>query len=303
MSLETHKENKAIPQVNNIFLLLMRQLRIKQWTKNVLIFSVLIFSLDHFSMLNFVNTVIGFILFCFVSGSVYILNDYVDIEADKIHPTKKNRPMASGELNPKFTLLFGITLLTLSIVMSLFLSYLFTIVLVTYFIMNVLYSLKLKEVVIIDIMIIAAGFVLRALAGGLIINVNITPWFLLCTLLLSLFLAIGKRRNELFILNTESTTHRKVLGKYNMMLLDQLMVIVATSTIICYSMFTFSSGRTIHLMWTIPLVIYGVFRYLYLVHVEEKGGSPDRILLEDKHILYTVLLYVLAVIVILITFE
>ncbi|WP_454192643.1 decaprenyl-phosphate phosphoribosyltransferase [Paenibacillus sp. Marseille-Q7038] len=303
MSLGTHKENKAIPQVNNIFLLLMRQLRIKQWTKNVLIFSVLIFSLDHFSMLNFVNTVIGFILFCFVSGSVYILNDYVDIEADKIHPTKKNRPMASGELNPKFTILFGIVLLTLSIVMSLFLSYLFTIVLVTYFIINVLYSLKLKEVVIIDIMIIAAGFVLRALAGGLIINVNITPWFLLCTLLLSLFLAIGKRRNELFILNTESTTHRKVLGKYNMMLLDQLMVIVATSTIICYSMFTFSSGRTIHLMWTIPLVIYGIFRYLYLVHVEEKGGSPDRILLEDKHILYTVILYVLTVIVILITFE
>ncbi|WP_160035160.1 decaprenyl-phosphate phosphoribosyltransferase [Paenibacillus sp. An7] len=303
MSLETHKENKAIPQVNNLFLLLMRQLRIKQWTKNLLIFAVLLFSLDHFSVMNLVNTVIGFILFCFVSGSVYILNDYVDIEADKIHPTKKNRPMASGELNPTFTLLFGVALLTFSLIMSLFLSYLFTIVLVVYFIINVLYSLKLKEVVIIDIMIIAAGFVLRALAGGLIIDVNITPWFLLCTLLLSLFLAIGKRRNELFILNTESTSHRKVLAKYNMMLLDQLMVIVATSTIICYSMFTFSSGRTIHLMWTIPLVIYGVFRYLYLVHVEEKGGSPDRILLEDKHILYTVILYVLVVLVILITFE
>ncbi len=144
MSLETHKENKAIPQVNNIFLLLMKQLRIKQWTKNLLVFSVLIFSLDHFSMLNFVNTVIGFFLFCFVSGSVYILNDYVDIEADKIHPTKKNRPMASGELNPKFTLLFGVTLLTFSLIMSIFLSYLFTIVIVVYFIINVLYSLKLK---------------------------------------------------------------------------------------------------------------------------------------------------------------
>lgn len=303
MSLETHKENKVTPQYNHLFLTLLHQLRIKQWTKNLLVFAVLLFSLEQFSMLNLAYTVIGFFLFCFVSGTVYILNDYMDLEADRIHPTKRYRPMASGALNPKMTLIFGIALLIGSLLCSLFISPLFAVVLTAYFVLNVLYSLKLKEVVIIDIMIIAAGFVLRAIAGGLIIHVNLTPWFLLCTLLLSLFLAVGKRRNELIILDEESTSHRKVLGKYNVMLLDQLMVIVATSTIICYSMFTFSSGRTIHLMWTIPLVIYGIFRYLYLVHVEEKGGSPDRILLEDKHILFTAVLYVLTVLVILISFE
>ena len=186
---------------------------------------------------------------------------------------------------------------------SFLLNPLFTGLLILYFALNVSYSLALKHVVIIDIMIIAAGFVLRAIAGGLVIRVPLTPWFLICTLLLSLFLAIGKRRHELFLLENDKGAHRKVLDNYSFALLDQLNTIVTTATIISYSLFTFTSGRTIHLMWTIPLVIYGIFRYLYLIHIENKGGSPDRVLFEDKHILITVILYVISVVGILAYFE
>ncbi|WP_261800257.1 decaprenyl-phosphate phosphoribosyltransferase [Paenibacillus sp. PAMC21692] len=279
--------------------LLVLQLRPRQWTKNLLIFAALLFSYQTMNLFSILNTILGFILFCFVSGCVYILNDYADRESDRNHPIKQFRPMASGALNPNVALIFGGALLIASLVISYYLNPLFTLLLAAYFIMNVLYSFKLKHVVIIDIMIIAAGFVLRAIAGGLVIHVPFTPWFLMCTMLLSLFLAIGKRRHELFLLQNDSTTHRKVLDHYSFALLDQLIGIVTAATIISYSLFTFTSGRTIHLMWTIPFVIYGIFRYLYLVHIENKGGAPDRILLEDKHILVTVILYVISVVCIL----
>lgn len=242
-------------------------------------------------------------MFCFISGCVYILNDYIDREADRVHPVKRLRPIASGRLNPKTALSFGGFLLVLSLGLAYLLQPLFSLLLLLFFVINVSYSLRLKHIVIIDIMAIASGFVLRALGGGLIIGVTFTPWFLLCTLLLSLFLAIGKRRNELSLLRNDKGTHRKVLEKYSIPLLDHLNAIVTTATIICYSLFTFTSGRTINLMWTIPFVIYGVFRYLYLIHMENKGGAPDRVLLEDKPIRTTVILYVVSVIVILACFE
>lgn len=249
------------------------------------------------------DTLIGFFLLSFVSGCVYIVNDYADREADRNHPVKKYRPMASGALPPKLAIAFGVLLLIASLAVSYFLNPLFTVLLVLYFAMNVAYSFRLKHVVIIDIMIIAAGFVLRAIAGGLVIHVPFTPWFLLCTMLLSLFLAIGKRRHELHLLQHDKGSHRKVLDQYSFDLLDQMSSIVTTATIISYSLFTFTSGRTVHLMWTIPLVIYGMFRYLYLIHIEKKGGAPDRVLLEDTHILVTVILYVISVIGILVYFE
>ncbi|MBH5317727.1 decaprenyl-phosphate phosphoribosyltransferase [Paenibacillus sp. GSMTC-2017] len=287
----------------NTIQLLIRQLRPKQWTKNLLLFAALLFSFQHMNAENIVKSTIAFILFCFVSGTVYIMNDYVDREADRHHETKRFRPMASGQLNPQLALMFGGTLLVGSLLLSLFLEPLFSVVLFIYFIINMLYSLVLKHVVIIDIMLIAAGFVLRALAGGLVINVPFTPWFLLCTMLLSLFLAIGKRRHELILMDTNSEAHRKVLSQYSVALLDQLIGIVAASTIICYSLFTFTSGRTIHLMWTIPFVVYGIFRYLYLIHMEQKGGAPDRVLLEDKPIMITVILYVIVSVIIMAVFE
>jgi len=288
---------------NNMIELLLIQLRPKQWTKNLLIFAALLFSFEMMSLFTIMDTLLGFLLFSFISGCVYILNDYVDIEADRNHPLKKNRPMASGALNPNMALTFGGILLFVSLIASYFQSPLFTVLLIVYFALNVSYSFILKHVVIVDIMVIASGFVLRAIAGGLVIHVPFTPWFLICTMLLSLFLAIGKRRHELFLLENDKGTHRKVLDKYSFTLLDQLNSIVTTATIISYSLFTFTSGRTIHLMWTIPFVIYGIFRYLYLIHIEHKGGSPDRVLFEDKHILVTVILYVVSVVCILAILE
>lgn len=298
----TNTESVAAP-LKQLPLLLFRQLRPKQWTKNLLIFAAPLFSFEGVNPGVLIDTLIGFFLLSFVSGCVYIVNDYADREADRNHPVKKYRPMASGALPPKLAIGFGALLLIASLVISYLLNPLFTVLLVLYFAMNVAYSFRLKHVVIIDIMIIAAGFVLRAIAGGLVIHVPFTPWFLLCTMLLSLFLAIGKRRHELHLLQHDKGSHRKVLDQYSFDLLDQMSSIVTTATIISYSLFTFTSGRTVHLMWTIPLVIYGMFRYLYLIHIEKKGGAPDRVLLEDAHILVTVILYVISVIGILVYFE
>lgn len=299
--------NRPLPSSStngsNVLKLLFTQLRPKQWTKNLLVFAALLFSLKAVDLSAFIRSLAAFFLFSFVSGCVYIINDYADREADRIHPVKKNRPMASGALNPALALWFGGVLLAASLVASYFINPLLTVLLVVYFILNVSYSFKLKHMVILDIMVIASGFVLRAIAGGLAIFVHLTPWFLLCTMLLSLFLAIGKRRHELFLLEDQKGSHRKVLENYSFALLDQLTGIVATATIISYSLFTFTAGRTVYLMWTIPLVIYGIFRYLYLVHIENKGGAPDRMLLEDKHILVTVILYVISVVAILLLFE
>ncbi|MEC0310346.1 decaprenyl-phosphate phosphoribosyltransferase [Paenibacillus lautus] len=298
----TNTESAAAP-LRQLPMLLFRQLRPKQWTKNLLIFAAPLFSFEGVNPGVFFDTLIGFFLLSFVSGCVYIVNDYADREADRNHPVKKYRPMASGALPPKLAIVFGALLLIASLAVSYLLNPLFTVLLVLYFAMNVAYSFRLKHVVIIDIMIIAAGFVLRAIAGGLVIHVPFTPWFLLCTMLLSLFLAIGKRRHELHLLQHDKGSHRKVLDQYSFDLLDQMSSIVTTATIISYSLFTFTSGRTVHLMWTIPFVIYGMFRYLYLIHIEKKGGAPDRVLLEDTHILVTVILYVISVIGILVYFE
>jgi len=283
--------------------LLLRQLRPNQWTKNLLIFAALLFSFESISTATVLDSFAGFFLFSFVAGCVYIVNDYADREADRNHPVKRHRPMASGALHPQLALLFGTMLLLGSLVASYWINPLFTLLLIVYFVLNVSYSFVLKHMVIIDIMVIAAGFVLRALAGALVIHVPFTPWFLICTMLLSLFLAIGKRRHELTLLESGKGTHRKVLDNYSLTLLDQLTSIVTTATIISYSLFTFTSGRTVHLMWTIPFVIYGIFRYLYLIHIEKKGGAPDKVLFEDKHILVTVILYVISVICILAIFE
>ncbi|MPY18194.1 decaprenyl-phosphate phosphoribosyltransferase [Paenibacillus glucanolyticus] len=295
--------NSAAAPLRQLPVQLFRQLRPKQWTKNLLIFAAPLFSFETINPGSLLDTLIGFLLLSFVSGCVYIVNDYADREADRNHPVKKYRPMASGALPPKLALVFGALLLAASLAVSYVLNPLFTGLLLLYFAMNVAYSFRLKHVVIIDIMIIAAGFVLRAIAGGLVIHVPFTPWFLLCTMLLSLFLAIGKRRHELHLLQNDKGSHRKVLDQYSFDLLDQMSSIVTTATIISYSLFTFTSGRTVHLMWTIPLVIYGMFRYLYLIHIEKKGGAPDRVLLEDTHILITVILYVISVVGILVYFE
>ncbi|ETT29340.1 UbiA prenyltransferase [Paenibacillus sp. FSL R5-192] len=282
---------------------LFRLLRPKQWTKNLLLFAALLFSFEEIRTETILATLLGFILFSLVAGCVYILNDFVDRDRDRQHPVKRYRPMASGQVNPSHALLFGIILLILSVGTAFMMNLLFGVLCIVYFLLNVSYSFVLKHLVILDMMTIAAGFVLRAIAGGVLIHVPFTPWFLICTMLLSLFLAIGKRRNELTLLEGNTGSHRKVLDNYSITLLDQFNTIVTTATIISYSLFTFTSDRTIHLMWTIPLVIYGMFRYLYLIHIKNQGGSPDRVLFEDKPILITVMLYVISVVTIFAIFE
>lgn len=291
------------PAAQNIVFLLIRQLRPHQWTKNLLVFAALLFSLHKVSPGLIVESTVAFLLFCFVSGCVYILNDFVDIKNDRNHPEKQFRPMASGALPPFLALGFGAVLLTGSLVSAYYFDLLFGVVLTIYFLINIAYSLKLKHVVILDVMIISAGFVLRAIGGSLMIQTPFTPWFLLCTMLLALFLAISKRRHELHLLQTEKGTHRKVLDSYSSELLNQLNTIVTSATIISYSLFTFTSGRTTALMWTIPFVIFGIFRYLYLITITDKGGSPEKVLIQDKPILITVLLYVITVAGIIYAFE
>lgn len=278
-------------------------LRPKQWTKNLLVFASLIFSIKIVTLSMFLNCIAGFILFCLVSGCVYVLNDYIDQEVDRNHPDKCHRPIASGRLKPNRALLFGCFLLVGSLGVAFVLDMRFSLLLLGYFIINVAYSMRLKHVVIVDIMVIAIGFVLRAIGGGLVIAIDFTPWFLICTMLLALFLAISKRRHELYLLSVNKGEHRRVLEQYSTELLNQLNSIVTTAAIMSYSLFTFTSGHTIHLMWTIPLVMYGIFRYLYLIHMEGKGGKPEEVLLEDSHILATVMLFAVMIVVILYYFE
>ncbi len=282
--------------------LFIKQLRPKQWTKNLLVFAALIFTIPNVSLDMFYLALVGFVLFSLVSGGVYILNDWVDLEQDRLHPDKKNRPMASGELPPVLALTGGAIILPLSLIISFYINFNFGLILSLYFILNIAYSFYLKNLVIIDVMVIASGFVLRAAGGAFVIEVPITPWFIICTALLALFLAISKRRQELVVSSIGEGEHRTVLGSYSINLLDEMNSIVTTATIISYALFTFTSGHTINLMWTIPLVIYGIFRYLYLIHVENQGEQPDEILLRDKPILITVALYTLAVVVILLYF-
>lgn len=286
-------------------LLFIKELRPKQWTKNLLVFAALIFTIPDITVNMIYAAVAGFMLFSFVSGAVYILNDLVDLELDRQHPTKKNRPMASGDLPPAIAVTAGSILLLVSLVTSYYLNTWFGLILTIYFVLNVAYSFYLKNVVIIDVMIIAAGFVLRAAGGAYVIDVPMTPWFIICTMLLALFLAISKRRHELTLVEQAGDTegdYRVVLNSYSTRLLDEMNSIVTTATIISYALFTFTSGRTLNLMWTIPLVIYGIFRYLYLIHIENKGGQPDEILLKDKPILITVSLYTVLLVVILMFF-
>ncbi|MBD2866162.1 decaprenyl-phosphate phosphoribosyltransferase [Paenibacillus oceani] len=273
-------------------------LRPKQWTKNVLVLAAFLFSLNKISLSAGVDAFLGFLLFCATSGVVYIVNDWFDLEKDRAHPVKKFRPMAAGRIPPNAALTFGLILLGASFAFALSKNLMFGLLLIAYFLMNVAYSAWLKHVVLLDIMIIAAGFVMRSVGGGLIIGVQLTPWFLVCTMLLALFLAVSKRRHE-FISMPDKASRRKVLKLYSTQLLDQLISIVTTSTIISYSLFTFTSGSNYHMMWTIPFVMYGIFRYLYLIYMKDEGGSPEKILLEDKPMLITVLLYGLSVFVIL----
>jgi len=273
--------------------------RPKQWLKNVFIFAALVFDRQLTNLNSFLITFAGFIVFCGISGCVYLINDILDVESDRKHPTKKNRPIASGKLPINISLIFAFLLLILSFSASLLLSSSFAIICVLYFFSNFLYSKWLKHFVILDVLIISFGFVLRVGAGVSLINVErFSPWMYVVTTLLALYLGFGKRRAELSLLNVKASQHRKVLDGYSIQFLDQLITIVSSTTIIAYSLYTFSAPNLPEnhsMMLTIPFVLYGIFRYLYLIQIKQAGGEPEEILLSDKPLQSSILLFGLSV--------
>lgn len=291
---------KAVERLDySLALSLVREMRPKQWTKNVFVFAAILFSGNLLQWHLLFQVILGFIAFSLISSTVYIINDILDVEKDRQHPEKSQRPIASGALPVKFAAAWASVLGISAILISLHLNPQFLAILIIYFLVNIAYSLKLKHVVLVDVMLVALGFVLRAISGAVIINVRLTSWFLICALLLSLFLALSKRRHELVLFQEDSSQGRQVLEHYSTALLDQLISIVTAMTIMAYALYTFTSGQPREMVVTVPFVIYGIFRYLYLVHMQQGGGSPERTLLEDKHILFTVISYGLVVFIIL----
>ena len=282
---------------------IIRAMRPRQWAKNVFIFAAIVFDEQLTQREPLLRTIAGFILLCMISSAVYILNDIADVEADRQHPKKRKRPIAAGELSVPTARVIGIGLAVFSLAASFQLERDFGWIVALYFVLNLLYSFWLKHTPIIDVMIIAAGFVLRVAAGVALIEVaRFSPWLYVCTTLLALIIGFGKRRAEIILLADGANTHRKVLDGYTIGFLDQLIVVVSASTIMAYSLYTFSAQNlpSNHLMMlTIPFVIYGVFRYLYLIHVENAGGAPEELILTDRPLLVTIVLWGLLAVLIL----
>ena len=281
---------------------LIKTMRVRQWTKNGFIFFGLIFDKQLFMLEPFLRTVAGYFLFCLVSSAVYLFNDIADVEADRNHPEKKYRPIASGKLPVNVAMFAGLLLTAIAIPLGYLLSPIFALILAVYLANNVLYSRWLKHVSILDVLIISSGFVLRVAAGVALITVErFSPWLYMITILFSLYIGLGKRRAEMNLLAQGASSHRKVFEGYTIPLLDQYITIVSGMTIVAYSLYTFSAPNLPEnhaMMLTIPFVVYGIFRYLQLIQVGHAAGSPDEVALKDRPLQFTVLLWGLTVIAI-----
>jgi len=285
---------------------LLITMRPKQWTKNLFIFAALLFDLKLFDLTYAVRTVLAFVLFCILSGSVYLINDLTDIEKDRQHPVKRNRPLASGKLKRSWAVTAAVVVPPITLSLCFLLQPLFGLIALAYFVIQLLYSFGLKNVVILDVLIIAAGFVLRVAAGSAVAEAQrFSPWIYVCITLLALFLALGKRRNELTLLDANALEHRKVLQEYSPELLDEMIALVTSSTVIAYSLYTFSAENlpaNKAMMLTIPFVLYSIFRYLYLIHEKNLGGSPEEILIRDAPFIVSNLCWGAVVVLILYAF-
>jgi len=281
---------------------ILKTMRPRQWTKNVFVLAALVFDRQLFTLDSVLRSVGGMLLFCLLSSSVYIINDIRDIEADRQHPTKRNRPIASGKLPIPVAVGTVVVLLAVTFTLAFTLSRQFFIIAALYFAINLAYSMGLKNVLLVDVLIIAAGFVLRVAAGVSLIEVErFSPWLYVVTTLGALYIGFGKRRAEVMLLEQNANQHRKVLDGYTLPFLDQMITIVSSTTVIAYSLYTFSAPNlpSNHaMMLTIPFVLYGIFRYLWLLQVKKDGGAPEEILLSDRPIQVVVLLWVAAVLII-----
>ena len=286
--------------LENIF----KSLRPWQWSKNVLVFAGLFFAKDVLRVDKIVTAVIAFVLFCLVSSSGYLFNDILDREKDKLHPKKRFRPIAAGKISVKVALGVAVLLLVGSLYFSYRITPYFGIILTTYFLLTLLYSLHLKRIIIIDVLIIASGFIFRAIGGTIAINESVSSWLIICTTFLALFFALNKRKAEFKAMGAHAASTRRTLAQYSEPLLDQLINTVTTACLISYALYTLDTVTVVkfgtrNLALTLPFVIYGLFRYLYLVIHTNEGESPEFVVLKDKPILACIGLYVLTVFVIL----
>lgn len=279
---------------------LIRTTRPKQWPKNGFVYAGILFDQQILDAGPFARVTLAFVLLCLSASAIYIINDLVDIERDRLHPRKRERPLASGQLPVRWAVAAAITLPALALGISLAFSPPLTLVLLAYLALHIAYSFWLKNIVLIDVFAIAAGFILRVVAGIVVITVtHFSPWLYICAGLLALFLAVGKRRQELLLLADGASNHRATYKDYNLPLLDDMLRMVTTGSVITYMLYTIES-QTIRsnehkMLLTVPFVIYGVFRYLYLIHVEGEGSAPDELLFKDWPLLLDVVLWVLAV--------
>lgn len=285
-------------------LALLQALRAQQWIKNLFIFAPLLFSQNITNRPLLLLTVRAFVAFCLISSAQYVFNDIKDLEEDRSHPVKCRRPLASGRMTvgSAVALLAGMGAGGMLVAATINLPFL--LIAAGYFVLQVLYTLWLKHIVILDVFIIAAGFLIRVVAGGLAIGVEVSSWLLICTILLSLFLALGKRRYELTLLQGDAANHRPILKEYNTYLLDQMISVVTASTFVAYCLYTISAETvekfgTKNLIFTVPFVLYGIFRYLYLIHQKAEGGTPEALVIRDKPLLIDIFLWVLAAALIL----
>lgn len=275
-----------------------------QWVKNLFIFAGVIFSGNLINPEVLIRVSNGFILFGLVASSIYIFNDIIDREYDRAHPEKKNRPLAAGLLNVPVAYASVIVLATAGLIGALILDRMFFAILLSYLIINFAYTIKIKKMVILDIMCIASGFVLRVLAGTELAGVTASDWLILCTITLSLFLGFSKRRHELVVTGTKALNHRKVLGDYSLSFLDQMIAVASACTVMSYALYTVSPQTvdrfgTRNLVFSIPFVIYGIYRYLYLIHQKNMGGNPPGEMIKDLPLLLNALLWALLVVLII----
>jgi 4-hydroxybenzoate polyprenyltransferase len=276
-----------LPMIKQLFI----AMRPKQWIKNGLIFAALVFDQQLFVRDPLLRTIAGFFLLCMGASAVYLINDLVDLEQDRNHPIKRSRPLPAGLLSVDIARVAAVVLFILAPRIGFALNKTFGVILLSYMVLNLFYSFWLKHIPIIDVMVLATGFVLRVALGVALITVQrFSPWLYMCTTLLALFIGFGKRRAEMVLLADNANSHRRVLDGYTIPLLDQILVIVSGMTIIAYSLYTFSAENlpdNNSMMLTIPFVLYGIFRYLYLVNVENAGGAPEELVLTDKPLMAT----------------
>jgi 4-hydroxybenzoate polyprenyltransferase len=293
---------RVVASGGTVLIALIEAARPKQWIKNGFLFAGLLFAMKLLDLRSLAQATFGFLVFCAISSSGYCFNDIADVEQDRQHPRKRSRPLASGRITRAQAFAMGGSLLVFGLVGGFLINVRFGLLTLGYVALNVAYNAGLKHVVLVDVFALATFFVLRVIAGGVAIDVPISLWLYLCTILAALFLGLAKRRHELLLLGDDAASHRQILREYSATLLEQLITIVTASLIMAYSLYTFSAEnlpRDHSMMITIPIVIFGIFRYLYLVHQRDAGGSPEEVLLSDRPLLGTVALLTVAWVMVL----